>query len=328
MKIDISFIIPMFNSENYIRACIESILNQGFNNNSIEIVVIDDGSTDSSAKIAKEYDIVRYFYQSNSGQAAARNRGIEEAVGEYLCFVDSDDLLVSNSLMECFRYAKKNELDMVTYEMMRCNRPMSVEQSELSTSDIMTGHEYISRYNYNNGPWWYLVKKDIITEIRFVTGRYGEDGMFTMELLMNVQKVSHMNIICYYYICRSGSTTTKREKEHLLKMIDDYLFVYHYMVKLIDTNKSLLSTEAYKRCTERSQTYLFFMMARILRFPFSYRIAQKQIEILRSDRIYPLTTLNRDDYSGCSYPVVTFIINHSWLFYSINFLLSVFRVVR
>lgn len=112
--IKVSIVVPIYNAEKYLRQCLDSIVNQTLKD--IEIILIDDGSTDNSAEICKEYledTRVRYFYKENEGLAAARQDGIERAQGEYIGFVDSDDWLELNMYEEMYEAAKSNDSDIV-----------------------------------------------------------------------------------------------------------------------------------------------------------------------------------------------------------------------
>lgn len=325
--IKISYVIPMYNAEKYIGACIESIFDQGFDNDEFEIIVIDDGSKDNGKEIVAKYPDVIYFFQQNQGQSAARNKGLDMAKGQYVCFVDADDLLVPNSIKYCLDAAIENNLDILTYDMVRCNETeiatKKIVNQDAAVQNITNGVQYLEDNNYNNGPWWYITKRDVIGDLRFVVGRYGEDGMFTMELLMKVDRIAHIDRKCYYYMVRQGSTTISREQSHMKKMIDDYMFVYHYMQNLIKSNKEKLTSKAYMRCDERSRTYLFFMMARLLKFPHASSLIDQTVTQMKSEGIYPINRPDERLYSGRQYSIVTFICNRTWLLKLCNYLYSI-----
>ncbi|MCI8778348.1 MAG: glycosyltransferase family 2 protein [Bacilli bacterium] len=104
----ISIIIPVYNTEDYLDKCLSSIINQTYKN--IEIIIIDDGSTDNSKKIIKQYmnkDCrISYYYQNNSGVAIARNSGIDKAQGDYIAFIDSDDYIDLTFIEKCMLLSK------------------------------------------------------------------------------------------------------------------------------------------------------------------------------------------------------------------------------
>lgn len=109
----------MYNSELYIEECLASLSNQGLAENQYEIIVINDGSTDNSYAVVERYSAgrsnIRLINQQNAGQSAARNRGIDEAKGKYLCFVDSDDFWILNRMCYVIKYLLQNTLDILTF---------------------------------------------------------------------------------------------------------------------------------------------------------------------------------------------------------------------
>ena len=320
-KILLSFIIPMYNAEQYIGTCIESIIAQNLEKENYEIVVIDDGSIDKGESIVKKYDCVSYYRQTNQGQSAARNKGIELSKGKYICFVDADDILIPNSIEFCLQTALREDLEMVTYDLVRCNEDSTNKIDAIVTNKIdtiLTGYEYMEKYNFNNGPWWYLINKTSLRGIQFVEGHFGEDGMFTIELLMHIKRVAHINNQCYCYVKRDNSTTTKKDKAHLRKMIDDYLFVYHYIQKLIKQNESSLSSKTITRLTNRSESYIFFLLVRLLRSPEPSLISPT-VKKLKEEGLYPI----KQPYPGTLYTLTTFVVNHYGLFRTFNWFINI-----
>lgn len=316
----LSFIIPMYNAEHYIGTCIDSIIAQNIGKDNYEIVIIDDGSIDNGESIVKKYDCVKYFRQHNQGQSAARNKGIELSEGKYICFVDADDILIPNSIRFCLQTALKDDLEMVTYDLVRCNEDSinNIDATVTNTIDtILTGYEYMEKYNFNNSPCWYLIKKTSLRGIHFVEGHFGEDGMFTIELLMHIKRVAHINNQCYCYVKRDNSTTTKKDKTHLRKMIDDYLFVYHYIQKLIKQNESSLSSKAISRLTNRSESYIFFLLVRLLRSPEPSLISPT-VKKLKEEGLYPI----KQPYPGLVYTITSFVVNNFYLLRTGNWIIN------
>lgn len=171
----ISIIIPVYNSDLYIKEAIESILIQKYK--PIEIIVVDDGSTDSSAKVIKQFSEVKYIYQENSGPAKARNKGLLIAEGEFVTFIDADDIYINNSLWEQLTYLKGNPaVDIVEGRIQR-----------------MFKHNKTDRFITKATPFYHcslscsLYRKSVFKTVGVLEGKltYGEDADWFMRAWEN-----------------------------------------------------------------------------------------------------------------------------------------------
>lgn len=171
-----SFIIPVYNCENYLTSCVESILSIQLNEADYEILLIDDGSTDGTPKLcdklAEKYSRIRVFHQDNAGVSSARNKGIKEANGEYLLFVDSDDTVNSDKLSVILNDSRCMETDMTVFGMSfdyyyhgKCYRhdEFFYEYDGILTSDEW-GNDYFLMFRQNSlsAVWNKVFRKDII----------------------------------------------------------------------------------------------------------------------------------------------------------------------
>lgn len=162
-KLLISIVTPIYNRECTLHYCIESILHQDYNN--WELLLVDDGSTDNSAEICKAYtkkdQRIRYFYQDNEGAGPARNKGIENANGEWITFVDSDDAIMPNHLMQVVKYGKGNDLVMVNHCQANYINGKLTKQGEYwnNIDNVqITGNENIIDYVFGKlDPYNYFV---------------------------------------------------------------------------------------------------------------------------------------------------------------------------
>ncbi|WP_435235556.1 glycosyltransferase family 2 protein [Psychromonas sp. PT13] len=216
---DISFIVPVYNDEKYLSACIETILAQ--DNIDSEIIVINDGSNDKSLEIAtsfsKSNDNVKVFSFENSGLSISRNRGIERASGKYIQFVDSDDLLPDNSISYIIKRMDSEQLDLYCGSALIIDdkgRYVNTIESRYSRSStkIMAGRELFNscvREQFIASACLYVVRRKILDNLRFFPGIYHEDNLFTVQLLVNnvVQRAVNDNNIIYYRRIRPGSIT-------------------------------------------------------------------------------------------------------------------------
>ncbi len=223
-KIKVSVIIPAYNVEEYIGECIDSVLNNSLKD--IEIIVINDGSTDKTAEIIAEYakkdKRINAKSKENGGLSSARNAGIEAASGEYLLFVDSDDYLEPQAIEYLYCEAKANRLDQLFF----CARSFLDGVDAESASNIgnyernavydgvMTGREFFVKMSKNAdfkpSACLQIVRRDLLGEngIKFVEGIFYEDNPFTVQCLFFADRVRYDNINLYNRRIRRNSVMT------------------------------------------------------------------------------------------------------------------------
>lgn len=214
----VSVIVPVYNAEKYISECIESILNQTFND--FELILIDDGSKDLSGEICRGYAArdgrVRYVYKENGGVSSARNCGIRRAEGEYIAFVDSDDTVKPKMLETLVR--ESTDFAMCGYELYDdLKKTVSSEYHcpELSGNIralAVNIRDYICP-PYLLGPCFKLFKRDIIMENGLMFPpelSYGEDAIFVFEYLLCCNSVGVSRYIGYSYRKYGGETLSGR----------------------------------------------------------------------------------------------------------------------
>lgn len=206
----LSIIIPIYNSEKYIEACLKSCLAQDFDD--YEIICVDDGSTDLSYHICQQYVQnnlrIRVIKKENGGVSSARNKGIEEAKGEWIWFVDSDDMVLRNCISYLYScVAIGGEYDLLMFDIKRVNDPIEEQWNTLSPDVIsLDGIELFTKfpkYSYGNSPFTYWFKKSIIAEERIEfddSMKYAEDTKFIFEYKMSCKKGVMLDLVCYYYI--------------------------------------------------------------------------------------------------------------------------------
>ncbi|WP_198266402.1 glycosyltransferase [sulfur-oxidizing endosymbiont of Gigantopelta aegis] len=223
MEIDISVIIPVYNTELYLERCLASILSQNLNNIEIEVIIINDGSTDSSATIIDDFKRsdprVIIYNQKNHGAWAARNKGITLAKGEYLVFVDSDDDISPNMLKDLYCQASEQSSDIVvsmykrisdTGKVSSISRTCVSKNKEAIFQDILTS-------NILPTVWSKLIRRSIFIEnnIYFPELDYFEDIIVAIKLFYFAQSISIVNIPYYNWHIRDGSATRQSSLEHI-----------------------------------------------------------------------------------------------------------------
>lgn len=324
----LSIIVPMYNAANYIRECLDSLLDQGFRNDEYEILIINDGSRDNGLAIAEDYaahyNNIRIYNQQNRGQSIARNIGIDMALGDYICFVDADDFLVRNRLALLTDIAEKNKVEILTYGILGGTYSLINEKLKTlefhipSLLEVQNGIEYIANHNYNNGAWYYLINRLYLKNIglTFVPGRKCEDGMFTMSLFLTCNRILHVDLEVYCYVIRENSTVTSNNSKHLMQMIDDFQFAINYLSHVIECKKSTMSQDCLQRCLCRRDSYIFFLFVRMLKAKVPSSLLKNVIFMLKKQGLYPIASINVD-YPSKKITILRKIFNIPILYYSL-----------
>lgn len=213
--IKVSIIIPVYNGQKYIKECIDSVLNQ--NLFEIEIIIVDDGSTDGTCSILKEIEKISnviIIYSKHFGLSVSRNLGLDVANGEYIFFVDADDRLYnSSSLKQLYYTAKEHDVEIVSFDTVcfDINGITSKQNyfNRFSQSQYFSGNSYFCEMMDNgffcSTVWSYFIKKDTIKNIRFIPYIYYEDTPFIYELLKANIGIYYLKQIIYEHRIHSDS---------------------------------------------------------------------------------------------------------------------------
>lgn len=205
----ISTIIPVYNTSEYLKKCIDSIINQSIGFDNIELILVNDGSTDDSEKIIKpylkKYKNIKYIYQENSGQASARNNGLKVAKGEYISFIDSDDYIDLNMYESLYDIATQKKIDIVT-----CDYTFIKENGNEYVSFDFTDDSNKNFIIMNTGPCNMIIKKEILDreKFKFPEGIIYED-LASIPALGIDSKIYHVKKSFYNYLIRKSSTMNK-----------------------------------------------------------------------------------------------------------------------
>ena len=208
----VTIIVPIYNVEKYLKRCIESLVNQTLQE--IEIILVNDGSTDNSGKIAKKYqkrfkNKIIYLEKENGGLSDARNFAIPYAKGEYIAFLDSDDYVEKDTYENMYKIAKKEKSDMVECDFY---------WEYLHKSKIDTGEIYHSKEEMLEEvrvvAWNKLIRREIIQKrnIEFPKGYRYEDVEFTYKLIPYLDKVSFLKEPCIHYVQRENSISNSQNE--------------------------------------------------------------------------------------------------------------------
>lgn len=230
----ISVIIPVYNSEKYIEKCLDSILNQTIEN--IEIIVVNDKSTDNSKAIIMKYcdeykNIIFIDKETNEGVSAARNDALKVATGKYISFIDADDWIESDMLEKLYIEAETNNLDIAICNHFVENEDgnnQEIRKINLSSDTIFNGMEMTkevmtAKNNLQGFVWNKIFKLELIksNKIEFNSElNYLEDLIFNIKILLNSEGVKIINKPLYHYIQRQGSITKTYNHNYIIS-IDD-----------------------------------------------------------------------------------------------------------
>lgn len=234
----ISVIVPAYNVASYIRDCVNSIISQSYKN--LEVIIVDDGSSDDTNMIIQEMmktdDRIRYIYQSNQGVSAARNRGLEEAKGEFITFVDADDLITTFFFEQGIRFLKTNGLDCILGQtkfiydpLIESNNNIAKQNTEVEIyeqdglllyekkvlSNGIVGDKLLDG-TFTSGPVCKIFRYKLVEKIRFNTDLIrGEDVIFNLELMGGCIRVGVSKQIWYLYRQNCFSVTKQYNPEVL-----------------------------------------------------------------------------------------------------------------
>ena len=208
----ISIIIPVYNVEQYLRQCLDSVVNQTYKN--LEIILVDDGSTDNSGKICDEYAVkdnrIKVIHKQNGGVSSARNVGLDVATGDYIGFVDSDDYIENDMYEYLYNLARENnaEISICQVDYIKGNNisyKMLLKEDQLLTTNQALEIFYTQLYIYNK-----LFKKNILSNVFFTNDIcIAEDTLFCLESFKRSKAIIYGKRIKYHYVYNLSSITKK-----------------------------------------------------------------------------------------------------------------------
>lgn len=233
----ISIIVPVYNVENYLHQCLDSVIAQTYTD--WECLLVDDGSTDKSGRICDKYvqsdGRFKVWHQNNAGSSCARNEGLKHVRGDYVFFLDSDDWIDNNHLSNLIDSAKGSNADLVfcayyketTYCTTYCPNKPSGFNSETLINDFLRG-------NLHAGLWNKLVKRVIIerNSLCFPRYNYYEDMYFSTALMFHVKRIEYCSEATYHYRFNPDSMTFSNDYEKRIRMYKEF---EHNMIDMFDT---------------------------------------------------------------------------------------------
>lgn len=237
MPIKVSVIVPIYNVEQYIQKCLDSLINQTYP--SYEILLIDDGSKDGSSEIARSYankfDNVSYHRKINGGLSDARNFGIERARGDFLMFIDSDDFVDGHLIEKMMEMQSRSKADIVACDMMYAYEDGRNVIASAGDFDLGSAKDDIKLIRINNSACNKLFHHNLFKDIRFPLGKLYEDLFVVPILIYRSKLIAHVKEPLYFYLQREGSIVHKNNQ----RMFHIYEAIHHvYSILLVETDSS------------------------------------------------------------------------------------------
>ncbi|HFZ1709784.1 TPA: glycosyltransferase [Citrobacter sedlakii] len=242
----LSVIIPLYNAGNDFKACMESLIAQTWT--ALEIIIVNDGSTDNSVEIAthyaENYPHVRLLHQANAGASVARNRGMAAATGQYIAFVDADDLVYPHMYETLMTMALEDNLDVA-----QCNADWSERSSgdtwqsiptdRIRSTGVLTGPDWLrmalSSRRWTHVVWMGVYRRDVIEKnnIRFIPGLHHQDIVWTTEFMFNAHRARYTEESLYKYFLHDNSVSRlKRQGNKNLNYQRHYIKITRLLEKL------------------------------------------------------------------------------------------------
>lgn len=287
----LSIIIPAYNVEKYIDRCLHSVVSQDIPLNEYEIIIVDDGSKDSTPRIVnlwgEKYNNIRTFTQLNSGQSAARNFALTKATGEYVFFIDADDKIEPNVLNKLIQLAKKSDLDILRFMLFNS----SYDTFHGESYKVYNGVDFVVFCDGIWSPCIQFFKREFLisNEFYFKTGITSEDAELLPRVYLKANIAMAIDIPVYYYLYNPDSTTkeTKYDIERLKKRLNSQLIVLKTNISLCNEfkdNIGVLNT-IYQSVIYPTFT-AFCTMIFFSQMPFDN--AKKYQEVYLNSSIYPI----------------------------------------
>ena len=307
----ISVIIPVYNVENYLEECLNSVQHQTYTN--IEVILVNDGSTDNSKMICERYcQENRRFHlisQTNQGQSVARNTGVVASTGEYIAFVDSDDVIKANYLEELMKYMTA-DVDIVESKFTVHKKDFFTDDFEKRTilfeGNSIEAVRAVPRHILSVNPVTKLYRKSIVESVPYLEGVIFEDIYSGVGMLKYIRKIVKIDYVGYYYRQHQSSTMHRTFTEKNL----DIFLVCDKLIELYSDSEELLpyigsflvhvATMHYQDYIEKGNPYAEFYNQKLTEY---VTLTKKNLELARASRLIKLYNFCPKYYNSIVFPI-------------------------
>ena len=312
---NVSVIIPIYNAEQYLSACIDSILNQSYTD--FEVLLIDDGSTDKSRKICEDFAFtdnrVKYYHKENGGVSSARNFGLSAATAPYITFIDSDDFIHEKMLETLVKDIAENDFSMCGYEIFDHNKNAILMENICGHFEGNIGNFAAVITDYLNPPFllspcFKLFKSKIIKENNILFPldiSYGEDAIFVMKYLMFIKTLKCNSYIGYIYR-RHGEETLSQK------------FIANKMDINVEIDKLIYQFLQYNNCRERTKIYQGMLADNFVSYTHELmcsKLAYKQKKFLFYEKGNMYLPEKAVQGERISYKLISLALRHRFAFF-------------
>ena len=302
----LSIIVPVYNASNYLHRCIDSLLSQELNEGEYEIILINDGSKDNSLDICNEYKenyptIFKVLSHDNQGVAFTRNRGIDEAQGDYICFVDSDDYLKPNGYRYLIDNYLEEHIDILSFWALTLDKKTKANYIENNDVEGKICYEVKGREFLNNGIQTFIVtsffKREFINKhhLYFEKLTIGEDVLFSLNTYLKNPTIRSVSSRIYMYDLHEESTIHQRNNITLRKAIQSYLILIQSIKEHIEKNND--NIELCQGLQNSMEGQFIPFMSRVLSSNYSISEFKELKKNLKQKNILPLQ--NNSKFSNC-----------------------------
>ena len=309
----LSIVIPAYNAESCISRCLDSILDQDYHNE-IEIIVVNDGSTDSTLKIIEEYqtkhpDIFKIITKENGGVSSSRNVGMDAATGEWIWFCDADDYICKNGLSYVLDNFVDTDIDICTFWMVSLDAitMKNFKEPEKIEGEIIYEGGTIdkAKKSFPGSACDQIFRLNAIKGIKF-RDVFGEDAIFDLEVYLKNLRLRCTNANIYRYTVSEGQLTRNRNKKTMRRMIDGYEQIFDIAKQ---NQQSICNDTELSQAIDRWIAGVFTpYMSRLLCADLTKKEFSDTIDRLKKKGVFPITVSNK------KHKIYNFIGNHPSLY--------------
>lgn len=283
----VSFIVPAYNLPvEMLRECLDSILRLSLTQEEREIILVDDGSTESPLPLLSDIaDQIVYIRQPNRGLSAARNMGLRVCHGRYVQFVDGDDLLLQGGYEHCLDLIRFQQADLILFQSTS-KEPS--ERGDYVDKGPVSGSDYLRHNNMRARAWGYLFRHSLLATLHFHEGILHEDEEFTPQLLLRAEQVYETDATAYFYRKREGSIMERKDNRWKMRRLDDLLTVIDTLSDRLDRLPADDRAALQRRVDQLTMDYLYNVIA----LTHSKHYLERALLRLRRRGLFPMPKRN------------------------------------